>query len=86
MPDIACAILRQFASFAEVYLGISHPFYQFCQLLAAIDHVDLVDAIQAAVSSIRDGFVAALGPFHRTALAARYTYICTVTGRHGSVA
>ncbi|TKA70912.1 hypothetical protein B0A55_07485 [Friedmanniomyces simplex] len=83
MPDIALAVLRQFAAFAKLFHGEHHPFYQFCRLLASLEWSDLVSAIHVVVRSIWNTFENVLGAFQETTLAARYTYVRTVLASQG---
>ena len=81
--EIAYMILNQFAEMADIQHGSAHPLAEFCRLLASMDSRSLIEAIYVATRTIRDGFQKALGPFHRTTLAAQYTYVRTVLAAQG---
>ena len=86
-PEIASAILQQFAAMGEILLGINHPLRLICGWLASTSDVVQRSYDNILFQSIRTScevFEGVLGPLHRTSVHARLIFIFTASNLNPS--
>ena len=73
-PEIALAIVRQFAAMGKIILGEKHPFPFICKWLTSLDWSNrpcFEDFIRRCLRALGDCFEESLGLAHKTALMVR---------------
>ena len=74
-PEIAIAILRQFADLGEVIVGVNHPLRRICGWLASLEASRFPDVLTVCLRSVSDRFERFPGPTHKSTLCSRFEYL-----------